>query len=40
MFTRHPVNEAADFPSVVQMPKPLGDHDGWKIRRFIHKKAY
>jgi len=31
------VNGAADFPSVVETPMPLGEHDGWKIRRSIHQ---
>jgi hypothetical protein len=33
------VNGAADFTSVVETHKPLGDHDGCKIRRSIHNKV-
>jgi len=40
MFSLHPVNVAADFPSVVQTHKLLGGHDGWKIRRYIHNNVY
>jgi hypothetical protein len=31
------VNVAADFTSVVQTHKPLGEHDRRKVRRYIHK---